>query len=399
MEKKQTESLQSIGNQYIINIAEEAEYKYQDEAYNKAYKSWRMGFESNPYAYNYVRDTREHVYLDGVGFISEEPEDVERECIKKNSAIIATSLILYFFIELFGRIIAAIVAHSFGLCTYGRLFMDITYTSANAEAMAGFAVNIAKFILCAAFLNSFIKLPREVYFPTKVINRRFFGASIPAVLIFAVLTICASGALERMYSNLPWVNTILAHTDSGMEYSLYVRIIRIFFDLIVYPVLYEIYIRGIVMQSLRQFGDGFALMMTCMISALLTHDIAEAGPTFMLALCIGYFVLKTGSLLTGTVMHIVYKAIMIIYIYLGSLAQYGTARMARTVYMIVILVIGFVIILAGLRKYRGLISMNVTETYLTARDKVSCVMSAVPVVAWLVLTFLFTVTTIGMEGI
>ena len=66
----------------------------------------------------------------------------------------------------------------------------------------------------------------------------------------------------------------------------------------------EIVFRGAIMQSLRRFGDGFALLVSSVLFAVVHGNFVQAPYAFLMGLVIGYFVLRTGSLWAGIFIHL-----------------------------------------------------------------------------------------------
>jgi membrane protease YdiL (CAAX protease family) len=76
-------------------------------------------------------------------------------------------------------------------------------------------------------------------------------------------------------------------------------------------VLEELFFRGVIMQSLRRFGDGFALVCSSVVFGLAHLNAAQGVSAFFIALAIGFFVLRTGSILTGVIIHFVNNALVV----------------------------------------------------------------------------------------
>ena len=86
---------------------------------------------------------------------------------------------------------------------------------------------------------------------------------------------------------------------------------------VVPAVLEEMVFRGLVMQSLRRFGDGAALLISSLFFGLMHENVAQFPHAFLIGLAIGYCVLQTDSIYTGIFIHFVHNMI----ITLGMLLQ------------------------------------------------------------------------------
>ena len=114
------------------------------------------------------------------------------------------------------------------------------------------------------------------------------------------------------------------------------------------PALVEEFIfRGVVMQSLRRFGDGFAIVMSSVVFALMHGNLVQAPFALVVGLTIGYLVIITGSMWVGLIIHflnnlfacilqVVFDSISLELASVISLAYYGI--------LIALGVVGYVIL-------------------------------------------------------
>ncbi len=65
----------------------------------------------------------------------------------------------------------------------------------------------------------------------------------------------------------------------------------------------EFAIRGVVMQSLRKYGDYFAIVVSAIIFAVMHGNVTQVPFAFILGCAMGYFVIRTGSLWTSIAIH------------------------------------------------------------------------------------------------
>ena len=63
--------------------------------------------------------------------------------------------------------------------------------------------------------------------------------------------------------------------------------------------------RGVVLQSLRRYGERYALVVSSLIFALMHGNMTQAPFAFMLGLVIGRIVLETESMWTGILIHVI----------------------------------------------------------------------------------------------
>ncbi|MBQ6020173.1 MAG: CPBP family intramembrane metalloprotease [Clostridia bacterium] len=81
-----------------------------------------------------------------------------------------------------------------------------------------------------------------------------------------------------------------------------------------FPAIVEEYaMRGVVMHSLRRYGDGFAITMSAMMFGLMHGNLVQAPFAFLAGLVLGYVVIRTGTLWTGVAIHFLNNSLSIVY--------------------------------------------------------------------------------------
>ena len=75
-------------------------------------------------------------------------------------------------------------------------------------------------------------------------------------------------------------------------------------NLVAIPALVEeITYRGIILGTLRPYGDKFAIIISAVFFALLHRNMAQFPNALLLGLALGYFMVKTNSIWTTMILH------------------------------------------------------------------------------------------------
>lgn len=74
----------------------------------------------------------------------------------------------------------------------------------------------------------------------------------------------------------------------------------------------ELVHRGIVLGSLRRYGDGFAIVISSILFAMLHRNMVQAPNALLLGLLLGYFMVKTNSIFTSMTIHFVNNLIAVL---------------------------------------------------------------------------------------
>ena len=86
----------------------------------------------------------------------------------------------------------------------------------------------------------------------------------------------------------------------------------------------ELCFRGYIMQNLRRYGDGFAIVMSAVVFGLMHGNLIQAPFALGVGLALGYFSVKTGTLWTGIVIHAINNSISLASSYLLENADTAT---------------------------------------------------------------------------
>lgn len=158
-----------------------------------------------------------------------------------------------------------------------------------------------------AFLMPFVLYARLVGFPLKAIpirkpNLAITCAATGVSLGVAVFGVLFSFMLAIFFSlfglnpaNLPWEfpNGIVAWGLFILNYTLVPAVVE------------EFVCRGIILGSLRPYGDGLAVVVSSLIFSLLHRNMIQIPNAFLVGLALGFFMVKTGSIWTGVVIHFI----------------------------------------------------------------------------------------------
>ncbi|MEG2295900.1 MAG: CPBP family intramembrane glutamic endopeptidase, partial [Oscillospiraceae bacterium] len=163
-------------------------------------------------------------------------------------------------------------------------------------------------ILSMIFLQVSIKMPIPVAFSYKSIPSNYSLPSIAIMigLFFAITLILDNIRTAASNIGIHFSNDIipLASTPDFMVY--------VVFSIIALPVMYEYFFRGIILQSLRIFGDGAAIVISAIFATIFYYNTGSTFVYFIFSLCAGFFVIKSGSLSLSITSHITIATIVTI---------------------------------------------------------------------------------------
>lgn len=101
----------------------------------------------------------------------------------------------------------------------------------------------------------------------------------------------------------------------------------------------ELVFRGYVLQALRPYGDGFAVVVSSLLFGLLHGNVLQIPFAFIVGLICGFVVVQTGNIWVAVVLHMLNNAMAVILTYAGGfLSQQASSRLDTTVMLLVALI-------------------------------------------------------------
>lgn len=135
------------------------------------------------------------------------------------------------------------------------------------------------------------------------------------LLIFAGLMACLVGSyLSSMLGNIVegFFGISFTMPDDGVKLtSPAIILIYVFRTALIPALIEEFSVRGVVMQSLRKYGDRFAIIMSALVFALMHGNMVQIPFAFVAGIAIGYAVIATGTMWTGVIIHFINNFISI----------------------------------------------------------------------------------------
>lgn len=367
----------------IIDAAKDYTCAAQTESFNETYRKWR---KESPFGFNFVKDTNLLVYIDGKGFVNDFPEKAEKKFLSRNMYVIGFALCVYFLLESLLPFLAAYIMNLFGY----NISNDFVFGIMNATSVQQTAISaIIAFIKISVpiiLLSLIRKTPMSVIFPVKIINREAARIAIPIVLMICGVALAGSffwGISLNIFSidNSPAAVKLGDNLGSAAISSIaYIAI---------FPILKELFLRGAIMQSLRQFGDGFALIFTSIISALLRHDISHMWFVLLTSFCIGYVVLCTGSVVCGIFADIFVSIVVYFVSTLHSFLPQDTFMLVIAIIILSFMILGFFLFFVISRKQENIMLYRFPKSYMALNDKLTVALMTPTMLIWIVSSFVF----------
>lgn len=135
--------------------------------------------------------------------------------------------------------------------------------------------------------------------------------------------------------------------------NMFCALLLLFQLVVIAPIFEEYWFRGIVMESLRPYGNGFAILVSGILFGMTHANFSQFFYATVLGICLGYIAVSTKSIVTTTIMHAMFNGmsgLMLLFITFDEVGDYLMKRSAgqeaeQTPLVVCYLVFCFIVIM------------------------------------------------------
>ncbi|MBQ8780393.1 MAG: CPBP family intramembrane metalloprotease [Oscillospiraceae bacterium] len=350
-------------------------WRYQDKDYNELFKKWRK-HSRDRHGFYYVDKSNELTYQDGFGFVKEYPEAVERNALMNVYNIIGVTMIIVALLDIVMYYVLPVLMAEMGIDIYYDMYTHDFYGNEWLVMLIYLAFEIMKRLLPFLYCYKKLKMPIKVMIPTRIANRPMFNIAVPMMLLVSGVCAAATGFYEQVLSGLHIAPREDVHLPQGTGEAIFCVIVNV----LIIPAISEIYTRGTVMQLLRQFGDGTAVMFTAFLTAMISYNLHQFCYVFITSVVIGYFTIRTGSVITAVIMRIVTRAFAYTAFAIDTMLPPEIDGVVEMMFLFVCIMIGLIVFVGFLLKHSDKLGMSLDSRYLSFSEKILSAFTCVPIV-------------------
>lgn len=147
----------------------------------------------------------------------------------------------------------------------------------------------------------------EVYGKPRYLGRALamfpagYGVAIACNILTQLLGSLFAGT--ELGNSFTVVQDTLAAPDMGSAIVMFIQLT------ILAPLFEEFWCRGLIMESLRPYGNGFAIFVSALLFGTIHANFAQFFYATALGIFLGYIAVSTRSLVTSTIMHAMFNSI------------------------------------------------------------------------------------------
>lgn len=300
-----------------------------------------------------------YAYIPGTGFVLNDPAMLQRRHLRYVAAHVGIAMIFYILLAAFITLPVVLMYSAMGFPV-----------SLNFNTMRVYGtqlmLQVVKLGIPALFLWGSLRHYAKVSTIFSVPRFKTFPLALPIVLAGSVLGAFAAELLQRGMTALGHYVAIPSYSipDEPLELILSVVLLTV-----IPAVLEEVLFRGLIMQGLRCFGDGIALVASSVLFALAHFNLMQGANALIMGLIIGYFVLRTGSVWIGVILHFVVNILSFFETFLFRTVLMGQSELVGNIVSLVLLLAGFAAFIVLIRKEDTAFSTPILKNSLLPSSK------------------------------
>lgn len=327
---------------------------------NEPYSGSTAPGEINPQRYN----PQEYTYVHGLGFTPLPAVARERHALRRSANSIGIAFIGYLILAtLLPSLMAALVTvylPQFRYFNSSGFLPDIIY-----QGITFFTTILAMGIPFAIYAAS-IHIPVKRAIPLKMPE---LSIILPAVFICLGASTVASVSSSMIQNILSNLGLYAAGNVDALPVERTTSVLYLINSVLLPAFLEEFIFRGIILHSLRRFGDGFAILISSILFAAAHGNVIVFPVALVVGLCISYFVVRTSSLWTGIIVHFCYNGMSIFLNELYSAVPYEFMLLVDSLVTALYLILGLISLIYLVRTRRDMFSLKPAQTLLNGPAK------------------------------
>ena len=248
---------------------------------------------------NLGTDPNSYTYVDGYGFTPPPPVITERRMLQFYANGLGFAVLFYFLLSGF---VPFLLLRLFALAwPVIRVYGDQVIASSSVILMANLLSSVICLTIPFFVFVLLCRVPLRTAFPLRRFSPGFGALSCCVALGVSVIGLASSNLLTSLLESV----NLDPHTSITIPQKPALLALTALQLCVVSPLVEEFVFRGMIFQSMRRFGDSFALTISAILFALFHGNLVQAPNAFVMGLLIGYMVLYSGSLWVGVLIHAV----------------------------------------------------------------------------------------------
>ena len=295
--------MQETTEDKLLDVVEEYTAANQTEAFQDTYRIWRRR-AGNPYGFDFVRNPKEAAFSENQSIVSTTPAQAEQTALKHLGFLYGGAFLVYLLIENLLDKLLVELAKMLGMHIETMYWGESRYYGDELTVfLFSAALQILKLLVPILLISLSLKMPLRISIPLPITNKRQLMNSISLMMLLSV------GLGFSMISRSAEMEKYRVISDAAGTGNHWV-ILYMLFTIFIAPMFWELLFHSCMFQSLRQFGDLFAVTAVTVMATVLTHSLQDAIRLALVTVTISFFMIRTGSFLTAVILRIIHEIYM-----------------------------------------------------------------------------------------
>ena len=212
----------------------------------------------------------------------------------------------------------------------------------------------------------FLKMPLQVAFP---LRKAKTDLTIGGLCLGLGVSVLAAYATQYVQVSLQYFGIGITMPDYSIPVSIPGAVSYVISVVIAPAFIEEMVFHGIIMQSMRRFGDIFALVSSALIFGIFHLNLMQMPYCFIMGLCIGYLVMRSGSLWVGILIHLFNNGVVVAFEFLSPYMSNKVWYIANSAYNLVCVILSVIAIIVLLMKYKDMFRFEPSKSVLAPGKK------------------------------
>lgn len=185
--------------------------------------------------------------------------------------------------------------------------MDVTAAYIIMSLNSVFFLNVVPIVLTLIIFNMTPKSVGDKSYQ----KPKYFGRALgmfPALYALGIVTNLITMLISQLFKDTDMNESFNTVNDFSAP-NMICGIILFFQMAILAPLVEEFWFRGIVLESMRPYGNGVAIFISGILFGLTHANFAQFFYATVLGICLGYIAVSTKSIITTTVLHAMFNSV------------------------------------------------------------------------------------------
>ena len=199
---------------------------------------------------------------------------------------------------------------------------------------------------------------------------RVKGKTLVCVIILGFAAcICANYLADLFVSGLNFFGVYPELPNAQTESEPAEFIMLTFYTTLCPALVEEFAFRGVCLGAFRKFGDGFAIIMSSILFALLHGNLLQIPFAFLVGIVFGYIAVKLNSLLPCIIIHFLNNLYSVIINEIGTHMELPAYSLLCGIFGVVFIFAGIFALIYLIKKDKSLFVINKSSSLLSTKEK------------------------------